>query len=69
MILGPISFLDCLVFVLFLLPQLLLGINLLELIKVGLQVLPHLSEQPGASSPKHSTLISTSHLDPFVIRP
>lgn len=42
MILGPISYLDCIVFCIFLAPQLLLELGLIETIQIVLQVLPFL---------------------------
>ena len=42
MILGQIAYVDCLVFLVFLIPQLLLRVNVLELLKVALQALPFL---------------------------
>ena len=42
MILGPISLIDCLVFVLFLAPQLLLQVRLYDTVACILQVLPFL---------------------------
>lgn len=52
MILGPISLLDCLVFVTFLVPQLLLqGPGLSELILVVCKVVPFLRMQVNTHSP------------------
>lgn len=45
MILGPISLLDCLVFVLVLIPQLLYQADLFSLSLVIVQVIPFLSKQ------------------------
>ena len=42
MILGQISYLDCLVFLLFLVPQLLVQVNLLELAVCIIEALPFL---------------------------
>ncbi|KAF3770222.1 alpha/beta-hydrolase [Cryphonectria parasitica EP155] len=42
MILGPVSYLDCLVFVIFLAPQLLLDVGILQTLRVILEVLPFL---------------------------
>ena len=42
MILGQIAYVDCLVFLIFLIPQLLLRVNVLELLEVALQALPFL---------------------------
>lgn len=46
MLLGPISYLDCLVFCIFLTPQLILDVGLFETIKVVLQTLPFLGMEP-----------------------
>ena len=43
MILGQISYLDCLVFLLFLAPQILLQVNIFELLSCIIQALPFLS--------------------------
>ena len=40
MILGQISYLDCLIFLIFLAPQLLLRVNIFELLVGILQALP-----------------------------
>lgn len=40
MLLGPVSYLDCLVFLVFLAPQLLLNVGLIETVVVVLQALP-----------------------------
>lgn len=45
MILGPISYLDCLVFCVFLAPQLLLRVGLLGTLATALQCLPFLCKQ------------------------
>ncbi|KEY67178.1 hypothetical protein S7711_03038 [Stachybotrys chartarum IBT 7711] len=45
MILGPVSLIDCLVFCLFLIPQLLLQAGLLETLRAGLPALPFLSSR------------------------
>ena len=45
MILGQISYLDCLVFLFFLIPQLLLQVNLIELIAVASKALPFLCKR------------------------
>ena len=42
MILGQIAYVDCLVFLVFLIPQLLLQVSVLELLEVALQALPFL---------------------------
>ena len=42
MMLGQISYLDCVVFVLFLIPQLLLRVNFIELLITGLKAIPFL---------------------------
>lgn len=44
MILGPVSYLDCLVFCIFLAPQLILQAGIFETVKVILQVLPFLGQ-------------------------
>ena len=44
MILDQISYIDCIVFVFFLIPQLLININIFELIYCGLRLLPFLSK-------------------------
>ena len=46
MILGQISYLDCLVFLLFLVPQLLLRVNIIELLTCIVQALPFFCEAP-----------------------
>lgn len=51
MILGPISYLDCLVFVLFLAPQLLLDVGVIGTIKVAVQVLPFLRTEAPLDPP------------------
>ena len=50
MILTQISYADCLVFVLCLMPQLLLKINFLDLLLCVLQVLPFLSNEAHSQS-------------------
>ena len=40
MILGQISYLDCIVFLIFLAPQLLLNVNIFELLTCIIQALP-----------------------------
>lgn len=44
MILGQIAYVDCIVFLLFLVPQLLLRVNIFELLVVGFKALPFLCE-------------------------
>lgn len=44
MILGSVSYLDCIVFCVFLAPQLIIHVGLLETVLVGLQCLPFLCE-------------------------
>lgn len=44
MILGQISYLDCLVFLIVLAPQLLLHVNIIELLICVLKALPFVSE-------------------------
>jgi hypothetical protein len=46
MILSPVSYLDCLVFCIFLTPQLIIRVGLLDTFWVALQCLPFLREQP-----------------------
>ena len=43
MILGQIAYVDCLVFLFFLIPQLLLRVNFFQLITVAIEALPFLS--------------------------
>lgn len=43
MILGQIAYVDCVVFLIFLIPQLLLRVNFFELVKVAVEALPFLS--------------------------
>ena len=47
MILGPIAYIDCVVFIVLLVPQLLLRVRWAELIVTGLKAVPHL----GINSP------------------
>lgn len=50
MILGPVSYLDCIVFCIFLAPQLILNVGLFETVITVLQVLPFLgTDLPGQS--------------------
>lgn len=44
MILGPITLVDCAAFVLFLIPQLLIQVNILSLVWVICKVLPFLCQ-------------------------
>lgn len=46
MILGPVSYLDCIVFCIFLAPQLILNVGLFETVLTVLQVLPFLGTAP-----------------------
>ena len=46
MILGPVSYLDCIVFCTFLAPQLILNVGLFETVVTVLQVLPFLGTKP-----------------------
>lgn len=52
MILGQISYLDCLVFLFFLAPQLLLNVSVSELIISILKALPFVREFPGSLTQK-----------------
>lgn len=47
MILGQISYLDCLVFLVFLAPQLLLNVSIIDLIICISKALPFVRESPG----------------------
>lgn len=60
MILGPISYLDCLVFCVFLAPQLLLRVGLLGTLATGLQCLPFLCKLDPPSQAKTEINISAS---------
>lgn len=42
MILGQIAYIDCLVFLVLLIPQLLLRVSIIELLAVAIQALPFL---------------------------
>lgn len=44
MILTQVSYLDCVVFLVFLIPQLLLNVDSLELVSCGLRMLPFVGE-------------------------
>ena len=50
MILGQISYLDCVAFLLFLIPQLLVNVNIFELIFVTVKCIPFLSEWSGPAT-------------------
>lgn len=51
MILGPVSYLDCIVFCIFLAPQLILNVGLFETVLTVLQVLPFLGTAPTETKP------------------
>lgn len=51
MILGPVSYLDCIVFCIFLAPQLVLNVGLLETVITVLQVLPFLGTVATGTKP------------------
>lgn len=51
MILGPVSYLDCIVFCIFLAPQLILNVGLFETVVTVLQVLPFLGTKPTETKP------------------
>ena len=51
MILGPVSYLDCIVFCIFLAPQLILNVGLFETVLTVLQVLPFLGTAPTETEP------------------
>ena len=51
MILGPISLLDCAVFVIFLLPSLLVQVGILKTIRLIIQALPFLGSSSGQAGP------------------
>lgn len=51
MILGPVSYLDCIVFCIFLAPQLILNVGLFETVITVLQVLPFLGTDPTKTKP------------------
>jgi hypothetical protein len=44
MILGPVTLLDCLVFLIFLAPQLLIQVGLFQTVHVAVKALPFLSK-------------------------
>lgn len=54
MILGPVSYLDCIVFCIFLAPQLILHVGLFETVLTVLQVLPFLGTVPTETKPLSS---------------
>lgn len=51
MILGPVSYLDCIVFCIFLAPQLILNVGVFETVLTVLQVLPFLGTAPTETKP------------------
>jgi len=65
MILGQISYLDCLAFVIFLGPQLLIHVNVLELIPFVLQALPFLGEQASFPLSRIATTVLLKCSDSF----
>ena len=50
MILGQIAYVDCIVFLMFLVPQLLFRVNIIELLVVGLRALPFLCKTYSCNS-------------------
>ncbi|KAK6067305.1 steryl acetyl hydrolase mug81 [Seiridium cupressi] len=66
MILGPISYLDCFVFCIFLAPQLLLRVGLFETLGVALQCLPFLLFQLPFEFLRERFLLSRTEQSPFV---
>ncbi|KAK9779480.1 putative Alpha/Beta hydrolase protein [Seiridium cardinale] len=66
MILGPISYLDCFVFCIFLAPQLLLRVGLFETLGVALQCLPFLLFQLPFEFLHERFLSSRTEQSPFV---
>lgn len=59
MILGQISYLDCLVFLLFLAPQLLLRVNIIELLICIVRALPFFCEDPCEDTSSLATYLLT----------
>ncbi|KAK9414142.1 putative Alpha/Beta hydrolase protein [Seiridium unicorne] len=66
MILGPISYLDCFIFCIFLAPQLLLRVGLFETLGVALQCLPFLLFQLPFEFLRERFLLSRTEQSPFV---
>ena len=67
MILGQIAYVDCLVFLVFLIPQLLLRVNFFQLITVAVEALPFLSTPSttsifGTSSPQSANVLAVIKL-------
>lgn len=78
MILGPISYLDCIIFCIFLAPQLLLDLGLIETIQIVIQVLPFLRELEAPFSqhlnsrllrPKHTKGQASKRADDGIYQP
>ena len=67
MILGQIAYVDCLVFLVFLVPQLLLRVNILELLGVALQALPFLCAWNNTTGRGHCGWQNTDTLDSLTI--
>ena len=61
MILGQIAYLDCLVFVLSLIPQLLLNVNFFELLGCGLRLVPFLCTLTACFRDLYRMLMLCSH--------
>jgi len=51
MILGPVSYIDCVVFCILLVPALLLDVGLLDTIRCIIKALPFLRESENSTSP------------------
>ncbi|KAI3540973.1 hypothetical protein CMEL01_10997 [Colletotrichum melonis] len=68
MILGPVSLLDCLVFVIFLTPQLLINVGFFPTVVVTLKMLPFLVFQLPTSLFHERYLLSHDEQSPFVQR-
>ena len=67
MILGQIAYVDCLVFLIFLIPQLLLRVNFFQLITVAIEALPFFSTPTitnicGNSSPPSANVFAVIKL-------
>ncbi|KAF7559975.1 hypothetical protein G7046_g4177 [Stylonectria norvegica] len=67
MLLGPISLLDCLVFVVFLLPQLLWSVGIFQTVIVGLKALPFLLLELPIQFIRERFLTHPSQQLPFVL--
>lgn len=68
MILGPVSLLDCLVFVIFLTPQLLLNVGFFPTAVVAIKALPFLLFELPSSLFRERFLLSPDERSPFVQR-